>query len=163
MNYLYISTLILAFTVCACDAAHAQGRKPALPVDTGVSELQILDLLYRPPPREVSVSPESGFACVFPPQPEYPGGTNAMYKFIAANLRMPRAAKRAGVTGRVFLSFMIEATGEITHVGVLKGIGFGCDEEAVRLVESMPKWKPGKQDGKPVRAKYNLPISFVAQ
>lgn len=163
MSYLYVSALILAFTLSACETAYAQGRKPELPVDTGVSELQILDLLYRDPPREVRVSSEAVFACVFPPQPEYPGGTNAMYKFIAANLRMPRAAKRAGVTGKVFLGFTIEATGEVTHVGVLKGIGFGCDEEAVRLMESMPKWKPGKQDGKPIRVKYYLPISFAAK
>ena len=160
MNYLYIPALLLAFTLCAFEAVHAQARKPALPVDTGVSEVEILDLLYRDPPKEVSVPPRIEFACVFPPIPEYPGGTHAMYKFIAANLRMPRAAERAGISGRVFLSFIIEATGEVTHVRVLKGLGFGCDEEAVRLMESMPKWKPGKQDGKPVPARYNLPITF---
>lgn len=72
----------------------------------------------------------------------------------------PAEAKEAGISGRVFTSFYIEVTGEITKVTVLKGLGFGCDEEAIRMIESMPKWKPGKSYGKPMRVKYNLPVSF---
>lgn len=155
------SLLVLAWS--ATPVVHAQLGSPPMPVDTVISDVHILDLLYRNPPETVNLSREKGFACVFPPQPEYPGGNNAMYKFIEANLRMPTKARKAGISGKVFLGFVIEVTGGITHVSVLKGLGFGCDEEAVRLVESMPRWKPGKQDGKPVRARYNLPILFITK
>jgi protein TonB len=63
----------------------------------------------------------------------------------------------------VFINFVVEIDGSITDVKVLRGIGGGCDEEAVRVVESMPKWKPGKQRGKPVRVSYNLPVKFTLQ
>ena len=159
MNYLYIPAMFLAFTLCACDNACAQARKPALPVDTGVSEVKVLDLLYREPPQTASPSEEKVFGNPYL-DPQYPGGFKAMYKFIETNLRMPRAAKRAGVSGKVFVSFVIDTTGAISNATVLKGIGFGCDEEAVRLVESMPNWNPGKAHNKPIRLKYNLPITF---
>lgn len=93
-------------------------------------------------------------------QPEFPGGTKAMYEFLARNIRYPRAASDANVGGRVFLSFVITETGDVEDVQVLKGIGFGCDEEAVRVLSKFPKWIPGKQRGIPVNVKYNLPISF---
>ncbi|OJV14870.1 MAG: hypothetical protein BGO21_19510 [Dyadobacter sp. 50-39] len=155
---------ILTFFVpalCVSLATEAQTRKPELPVDTVTSEIVFQDLLYRHPPQTKNPSEEKVFGCPIEPQPEYPGGYNAMYKFIETHRQMPRAAKRARISGRVFLAFNIEATGEITHVAVLKGLGFGCDEEAVRLVESMPRWKPGKRDGKPARVRFNLPISFA--
>lgn len=142
--------------------AHAQTHKPALPEDTITSEIILQDLLYRHPPKVENFSEEK----VFGPaeqQPEYPGGTHAMYKFIEANLRMPRKAKNARISGRVFVSFLVKETGEISDITVLKGLGFGCDEEAARIVGLMPKWKPAKQYGKPVRVRYMLPVSFAAK
>jgi TonB family protein len=93
-------------------------------------------------------------------QPIFPGGIRAMYDFLGDNIKYPSAAANANVTGRVFLSFIVDASGAIRDVTVLKGIGFGCDEEAVRVVSKFPKWNPGMQDGKPVSVKYNLPIMF---
>lgn len=92
--------------------------------------------------------------------PEFPGGMSRMYKWLGKNLRYPNAAVNAGKEGRVVLTFVIEKNGAITDVKILKGIGFGCDEEAIRVVKAMPPWKPGLQNGKPVRVKYTLPLFF---
>lgn len=92
--------------------------------------------------------------------PEFPGGISEMYKYLNKNMKYPSAASRANVSGKVFLTFVVNTDGSIQDVAVLKGLGFGCDEEAKRVVQAMPKWKPGKQSGRSVRVKYNLPISF---
>jgi TonB family protein len=96
-------------------------------------------------------------------QPEFQGGIGKMYEFLANNIQYPEAASRADVSGKVFVSFVVTETGEIHNVQVLKGIGFGCDEEAVRVVKAFPKWIPGSHDGVPVNVKYNLPINFVLE
>ncbi len=93
-------------------------------------------------------------------QPAFPGGTDALRTFLRKNLNYPRQAASAGVSGRVYISFVVNADGSLTEVQVLKGIGFGCDEEARRVVSSMPRWQPGRQSGRAVRVKFNLPISF---
>lgn len=93
-------------------------------------------------------------------QPEFPGGMEALFKYLAENISYPEQAKKDGVQGRVFVRFIIEADGSVTGAKVLRGIGGGCDEEAMRVVEAMPKWKPGMQSGKPVRVQFNLPITF---
>ena len=92
--------------------------------------------------------------------PEFPGGTEAMMKYVAQNVKYPEEAKEKGISGRVFVSFVIEKDGSVSNVEVLRGIGGGCDEEAVRVVKSMPKWTPGMQKGKPVRVNYNMPFFF---
>jgi len=103
--------------------------------------------------------PETVFTVV-EEQPQFPGGTNAMFNYLSRNIKYPVAAAEAGVQGRVFLSFVVSKTGNISDIAILKGIGFGCDAEAVRIVSSFPKWKPGTQNGVPVNVKYNLPIQF---
>ena len=92
--------------------------------------------------------------------PEFPGGVEALYKYLADNIKYPEQAKKDGVQGRVFVRFVVEADGTVAEAEVLRGIGGGCDEEALRVVNAMPKWKPGTVDGKPVRTQYNLPITF---
>lgn len=92
--------------------------------------------------------------------PEFPGGMWELYKFMAENIHYPEQAKNDGVQGRVFVRFVIDADGTVKEAEVLRGIGSGCDEEALRVVNAMPKWKPGTVDGKPVRTQYNLPITF---
>jgi len=108
---------------------------------------------------EAAPEPEKVFTVV-EQQPEFPGGTSEMYKYLGKNIKYPSAASRANVSGRVFMSFVVNVDGSIQDVAVLKGLGFGCDEEAIRVVKAMPKWKPGKQSGRAVRVKYNLPINF---
>lgn len=95
--------------------------------------------------------------------PEYPGGTSAMYRFIGENLKYPSAAQRANVSGKVFVKFVVEKDGSIGDVQILKGIGFGCDEEASRVIKQMPKWKPGRQNGRDVRVYYTIPINFTLE
>jgi len=93
--------------------------------------------------------------------PAYVGGQEAMMSFLAGNIKYPEAAMKKDIQGKVYVTFVVEADGSVTNVKVLRGIGSGCDEEAVRVVKMMPKWNPGKQAGKAVRVQYNLPIRFA--
>lgn len=92
--------------------------------------------------------------------PEFPGGEKALLNFIAENIVYPQSAKDKNISGRVFLSFVIDKDGSVTDVKVMRGIDKECDAEAMRVVKAMPKWKPGMNEGKPVRVSYMLPISF---
>lgn len=92
--------------------------------------------------------------------PQYPGGEKAMMEYVAKNVKYPQEAKDKEIQGRVFVSFVVEKDGSVDEVKVMRSIGGGCDDEAVRVVKAMPKWEPGKQDGKPVRVSYMMPINF---
>lgn len=92
--------------------------------------------------------------------PEFPGGNDARVKFLSENTSYPKIAKDAGIQGPVHLTFVVEKDGSISNVAILRGIGGGCDEEAIRVVKAMPKWKPGRQNGKEVRVQFNMPIHF---
>lgn len=92
--------------------------------------------------------------------PEFPGGVDAMYKYLAQNIKYPQLARENNITGRVYVTFVVEKDGSVTNVRVLRDIGGGCGQEAVRIVKAMPKWTPGKQRGKAVRVQYNLPVNF---
>jgi TonB family protein len=92
--------------------------------------------------------------------PTFPGGEEKCIKFIEKNLQYPLKAKDNKVEGVVFVSFVVKPDGTLTNHKVLNWIGYGCDEEALRIVYSMPKWKPGKQGGKAVWVQYTLPIKF---
>jgi periplasmic protein TonB len=92
--------------------------------------------------------------------PSFPGGEEALFKYLGQNIKYPQLAKEAGITGKVYVNFVVDKDGNVTDVKVLRGIGGGCDEEAIRVVKNMPKWSPGKQRGKPVKVSYNLPIRF---
>ena len=92
--------------------------------------------------------------------PQYPGGEAAMMKFVSENVKYPQEAKDKDIAGRVFVSFVVEKDGSVSTVKVMRGIGGGCDEEAVRVISGMPKWKPGIKDGKPVRVSYMMPLVF---
>lgn len=93
--------------------------------------------------------------------PEFPGGMEAWAKYIQRNLRYPSMAQEEGVGGKVFLSFVVEKDGTITDVKLVKGIGYGCDEEAMRVIKKSPRWKAGMQNNLPVRVRYNMPINYT--
>jgi len=95
--------------------------------------------------------------------PEFPGGAKAMYQYLASQIRFPKEAIENNVSGRVFLQFVVRKDGSIGDVEIIKGIGYGCDAEAVRVVRSMPNWKPGKEKGVPVNVKYTLPVAFLQE
>lgn len=88
------------------------------------------------------------------------GGMQAFYKYVGEKIKYPPQARRMGIEGRVFVEFVINKDGSLSDVRAIKGIGAGCDEEAVRIVQSAPSWNPGKQRGKPVKQRYTLPIIF---
>tara|TARA_R110002096_G_scaffold340345_1_gene533486 strand:- start:131 stop:805 length:675 start_codon:yes stop_codon:yes gene_type:complete len=93
-------------------------------------------------------------------QPTPPGGMSAFYKFVGKSMKYPNQARRMGIEGRVFVQFVVDKDGTLTEIKAVKGIGAGCDEEAVRVLKSAPKWKPGKQRGRPVKVRMILPITF---
>ena len=95
--------------------------------------------------------------------PEFPGGTAKMMEYIQKNIKYPMMARESDIQGRVFVNFVVEPNGTITNVTVMRGIGGGCDEEALRVVQSMPNWKPGKQRGSAVRCSFTVPIIFKLQ
>jgi protein TonB len=93
-------------------------------------------------------------------QPQFPGGMEAFYAFVSDRIRYPSAARRMHVEGRVFVQFVVDKGGDLTNIVVVKGVGAGLDEEAVRVMKMVPNFKPGKQRGKPVRVKMVVPIYF---
>ena len=96
-------------------------------------------------------------------EPEFPGGMEALMKYLSENIKYPEQAKKENIQGKVYMRFVVERDGSIVDAEILRGIGGGCDEEALRVVNAMPKWEPGKQKGTPVRVQYNLPIVFKLQ
>ena len=101
-----------------------------------------------------------GVYIVVEQMPEFPGGDKGFHQFIADNVKYPAEAKEKGIRGIVYVNFIVEPDGSISDIRVLRGIGGGCDEEAVRVVESMPKFKPGIQNGEAVRVSYTVPVIF---
>ena len=95
--------------------------------------------------------------------PEFPGGMKALMDYISTNVKYPESAKQAGLSGRVTTQFIVDENGVIRDVKVLRGVSPDLDAEAIRIMSSMPKWNPGKQDGKPVPVRYTVPINFKAQ
>ena len=88
------------------------------------------------------------------------GGMKSFYEFVGSKMKYPAQARRMGVEGRVFCEFVVNKDGTLQDVKVIRGIGAGCDEEAIRVIQSAPAWKPGKQRGKAVRSRFNLAIIF---
>lgn len=89
-----------------------------------------------------------------------PEGREAFYKYISKHIKYPRAAQQANINGTVYVQFVIDLDGSISNAQVVKGIGYGCDEEAIRVIQNAPKWTPGKQRGRPARVRMVLPVSF---
>ncbi len=118
---------------------------------------------YVPPVEDEEEVKEQEIFTVVESMPEFPGGMGALMTYLAKNIKYPPLAKESGIQGKVFINFVVEPDGSISNVKVLRGIGGGCDEEAVRVVKNMPKWKPGMQRGKPVRVSFNLPVKFTLQ
>ena len=92
--------------------------------------------------------------------PEFPGGTEKLFDFLQENMHYPEIAEENGVQGRVVVTFVVEADGSISETKVVKSVDPSLDEEAIRVVKLLPKWNPAMLNGKPVRSKYSLPITF---
>lgn len=95
--------------------------------------------------------------------PEFPGGELALRKYIASSIKYPVIAQENGIQGKVYVTFVVNTDGSITDARIARGVDPSLDKEALRVVNGLPKWKPGKQRGKPVRVSYTVPINFVLQ
>ena len=95
--------------------------------------------------------------------PQFPGGDAELLKYIRDNMRYPQAALENNIQGRVIVQFVVGKDGNVTNVQVLKGVDRLCDQEAVRVIESMPRWIPGKHNGQAVRVYYRVPVSFFKE
>jgi periplasmic protein TonB len=93
--------------------------------------------------------------------PQFPGGESKLFRFLAQNIRYPAYARENGIMGTVFVTFIVEEDGTLNNIDVVKSPHKSLSEEALRVVQLMPKWIPGKQDGNSVRVRYNLPIHFT--
>lgn len=93
--------------------------------------------------------------------PEYKGGESKLFQDIFKRVQYPQEAREAGIQGKVYVSFVIEKEGSISDIKIVRGIGGGCDKEAIRVVNKMENWNPGLQDGEPIRVKFILPINFT--
>ena len=118
---------------------------------------------FTPPGIEEEEIVEAEIFKIVEEMPEFPGGAAKMMEYVQKNIKYPMMARESDIQGRVFVNFVVEPDGSITNVTVMRGIGGGCDEEAVRVVQSFPTWKPGKQRGSAVRVNYTIPIIFKLQ
>lgn len=92
--------------------------------------------------------------------PMFPGGDDSLRKFIQKSVKYPEVAKENGIQGKVFVQFVINGRGKVEQVKVVRGVDPSLDKEAVRIIEALPAWQPGKQRGKPVKVSYTVPINF---
>lgn len=121
---------------------------------------------YIPPPPPKPVQKEEATDEIFvvvENQPEFPGGNAAMMKFLSDNIKYPVIAQENGLQGRVITNFVVERDGSITDVQVVRGVDPSLDREAIRVIQSMPRWKPGQQRGQAVRVRFTLPVVFRLQ
>ena len=109
---------------------------------------------------EVTEPDENSIFQVVEIQPEFPGGMAELMKYLQKNIRYPQICKEQRVQGRVIVQFVVNADSTITDVNVVKPVNPYLDQEALRVVKAMPKWKPGKQRGEPVRVRFTLPVTF---
>jgi len=142
------------------DSRHLAGKTPALQMSSIIlntvakKRISLLTVKDTVPKNEGPV-----FTSV-EQVPEFPGGLDAFIAFISKNIKYPAEARQNKVQGRVIISFIVENDGSLSNVHVARGIGYGADEEALRVIKASPNWKPGIQNGHPVRVTYSVPISF---
>ena len=124
------------------------------------------EIIIAPPVDEVPDEPEDVDVIfrIVEKMPEFPGGTQALFKYLSENVKYPVIAQENGIQGKVFCQFVVNKDGSIVDVEVVRSAGDpSLDKEAVRVIKSMPKWNPGKQSNKPVRVKYTVPVNFKLQ
>lgn len=106
---------------------------------------------------------ESEVFVIVEDMPEFPGGELALRKYIADHIKYPVIAAENGIQGKVYVTFVVDKDGSVSNAHIVRGVDPSIDQEALRVVNSLPKWKPGKQRGKPVRVSYTVPINFQLQ
>jgi len=110
---------------------------------------------------EIEEEDDEEFFMVVENMPEFPGGDLGLMKFIQKNVKYPAIAKEYNITGKVYVSFIVDKQGKVTNVKIVRGVDKNLDGEALRVVSALPNYKPGKQRGKPVRVMFTIPINFT--
>ena len=131
-------------------------------INADIDQNEIIEEYVAPEVEEEEVVEQEIFQIV-EEMPDFPGGVAKLSEYLQKNIKYPQMARESGIQGRVFVNFVVEPDGSVSNVKVLRSLGGGCDEEAMRVVKAMPKWKPGKQRGKAVRVSYILPVNFKLQ
>jgi len=134
------------------------GEKDTIVILRDDISLTIDDLLNPALPVEKYIG---GLAITAEVAPEFPGGQDALFTYLANNIRYPQLARESNIQGTVYVSFVVRPDGKVTQVRLERGIGGGCDEESMRVVSEMPDWKPGMDKGKPVYSLFTIPIRFI--
>ena len=129
-------------------------------LDIHLSDKQLEDYITETLPPEEPIDDIVIFAET---QPSFPGGLEAFYRYVSQAVNYPQSAIRRSISGKVFVEFVVDRDGSLSDLKVIKGIGGGCDEEALRVIKNSPRWNPGKQRGKAVRVRMVVPISFTLQ
>lgn len=169
-----LAIILAAFLGMQCGSLKAQEIKKVVKQKTTTTTTTIKDKNIPPPPpppppahqkqgKTTKIKDDNGKEAYtwVKVMPQYPGGDDARTKYMMNAIQYPGNAKETGVEGIVNIAFIIEKNGKISNAKVVKGIGSGCDEEALRVVKEMPKWHPGKHKGKPVRVQMVIPIKFT--
>ncbi len=131
--------------------------------DTEVTEDMIIDVAPVVSTQEEAEEEDTQVFFIVEDMPEFPGGELALRQFIANSVKYPVIAQENGIQGRVYVTFVVDADGSVSEPRIARGVDPSLDKEALRVVSALPKWKPGKQRGKPVRVSYTVPINFQLQ
>ena len=155
-----IKNLVVSTLLPAIDTAFSEEADNNMPVNTPE---KVIEASSEP---EVGPNPEARYEGKLYDlgnveiAPEYQGGQSALAKYLGSQLRYPAKARENRIQGKVYIGFIVEKNGSLSDFKIIKGIGGGCDEEAIRVLRSSPAWKPGIANGKPVRTSYTLPITY---
>jgi protein TonB len=131
--------------------------------DTEADDETVIDVAPVIETREEEEEEEAQVFFIVEDMPEFPGGELALRKYIANAIKYPVIAQENGIQGKVYVTFVVDKDGGISDARIARGVDPSLDKEALRVVNTLPKWKPGKQRGKPVRVSYTVPINFVLQ
>ena len=155
----YGTLCLIATFLVACKDAKCQQQKETVVKKETIADNQHQCIADEP---QGPIEPEE--ECFdkdyFEEMPEFPGGIDKMLQFIAENVRVPKCVIAAQVKGRSIIEFVVEKDGTVSDFKVVRSLNKECDEEAVRVLKTMPKWKPGMERGKPIRVKYTVPVKF---
>ncbi|MCF8331705.1 MAG: energy transducer TonB [Bacteroidales bacterium] len=154
VGYFYFLALLVVLGSCK-----SQKSNKTQQADTETSEDMVIDEIAYPM-EDLEQTNDSSIFTVIEDSPEFPGGQDSLMAYLNRNIHYPKEAMEKGIEGTVYVTFVIEKDGSVNKVQILRGIGKACDEEAMRVIRNMSRWKPGFQRGKPVRVQYNIPIKF---
>lgn len=132
-------------------------------IDTEATEHTMITQTEIKVQAEEIIEDEPEIFLVVEEEPEFPGGMQALNEYLASNTKYPQIAKENGITGVVYVNFVIDSKGKVGKIKVARSVDPLLDAEAIRVVQSMPQWKPGKQSGRAVHVSFNLPVRFVLQ